>query len=134
MEDQNQFTALLFQGQSTLIVILMFAGVYFRKIRNRHVKIMSTVIIWDVLLILQIELNRSAIAKAADAVMEVSNKMILNIHVSIAVATVILYVFMVITGRKILKEGLDFKPKHKMLAFGTVTMRVLTYVTSFMVV
>ena len=41
-------TALIFQVQSTLIVILMMVGIYFRKRKEIHVKIMATTIIWDI--------------------------------------------------------------------------------------
>ncbi len=51
----------LMQSQSLCIVLLMVAGIFFRRRRELHVKIMSAAMIWDVLLILQIELSRSAI-------------------------------------------------------------------------
>lgn len=84
--------------------------------------------IWDVLLILQIELSRSAILKASKAL---TNTTLLNIHVSIAVATVILYAFMVYTGRALLNGKNEFRQKHKVLGYTTLAMRLLTFVTSF---
>nr|MDH4467465.1 hypothetical protein [Bacteriovoracaceae bacterium] len=87
-------TAVLFQIQSTLIVILMTVGIYYRKNRKKHIPIMVWTMIWDVLLILQIELSRGAIKKASRV--EV-NPMILNIHVSLALLTVIFYGAMIYT-------------------------------------
>lgn len=116
------------QLQSICIVLLMLAGIILSKKRNLHVKIMSFTIIWDIILILQIELSRSAIVKASKAL---SNNMALNIHVSIAVSTVILYGFMIYTGRKVLKGEGSFKPRHKKLGMMTFLMRVLTLITSF---
>lgn len=84
--------------------------------------------IWDVLLILQIELSRSAILKASKAV---DNAMMLNIHVSIAVSTVILYGFMVYSGRALLAGKTEFRHKHRILGYSTFLMRILTFVTSF---
>ena len=118
----------LMQSQSLCIVALMLAGIYFRRRRSTHVKIMSVAMIWDVLLILQIELSRSAILKASKAV---DNALILNIHVSIAVSTVILYGFMVHSGRKLLAGNNQIRFRHKMLGWMTLAMRILTFITSF---
>lgn len=84
--------------------------------------------VWDVILILQIELSRSAILKASKAV---TNAMALNIHVSIAVSTVLLYGFMIYTGRAMLDGKNEFRQKHKVLGYTTFVMRILTFVTSF---
>ncbi|MBA2404685.1 MAG: hypothetical protein H0V66_07930 [Bdellovibrionales bacterium] len=118
----------LMQSQSLCIVLLLVAGIIVRRRRQLHVKIMSVGMIWDVILILQIELSRSAILKATKAM---TNPVILNIHISIAVATVILYGFMVYTGRKMLSGDVKIRPKHKVLGWTTLAMRILTFITSF---
>lgn len=116
------------QSQSFCIVLIMLVGIIFRRRRQLHVKIMSVAMVWDVILILQIELSRSAILKASNAM---SNALALNIHVSIAVSTVILYAFMIYTGRKLLSGETKIRPIHKRLGWTTFTMRILTFVTSF---
>ena len=116
------------QSQSFCIVLIMLVGIIFRRRRQLHVKIMSVAMIWDIILILQIELSRSAILKASNAM---SNALALNIHVSIAVSTVILYAFMIYTGRKLLKGETQIRPIHKRLGWTTFTMRILTFITSF---
>lgn len=121
-------TAQIFQIQSFLILCTQFVGVYFRKTRSVHIKVMASSIIWDILLILQIELNRGAINKASKAM---NNPMLLNIHVSIAVTTVLLYFAMIYTGRKMIKGEMKIKPVHKKLGWTTLTFRILTFVTSF---
>ncbi|HLW56404.1 MAG TPA: hypothetical protein VKY27_03410 [Bacteriovoracaceae bacterium] len=118
----------LMQTQSLLIVILMIVGLYYRKNRSRHVKVMSLAMIWDILLILQIELSRSAILKASRAI---ENTMILNIHVTIAVTTVIFYGIMVYTGRKLLAGESAIRTKHRVMGWSTLFLRILTFVTSF---
>lgn len=118
----------LMQSQSLCIVLLMVAGIFFRRRRELHVKIMSAAMIWDVLLILQIELSRSAILKASKAM---ENALALNIHVSIAVATVILYGFMIHSGRKMLAQDYSLRSRHRLLGWCTFIMRILTFVTSF---
>jgi uncharacterized membrane protein YozB (DUF420 family) len=121
-------SAYLFQIQSALIFSLMCAGILNRKQRNRHVPIMATVIVWDILLILQIELNRSAVEKAMRAL---TNPMMLNIHISIAVSCVVLYVFLILTGRKLLNNDLQVKKLHRRLGWSAFVLRLLTLVTSF---
>ncbi len=118
----------LMQTQSLCIVLLMLAGIVARNRRQLHVKIMSSAMIWDILLILQVELSRSAILKASKAV---TNPLILNIHVSFAVSTVILYGFMVYSGRKMLAGDVSIRAKHRILGYSTFLMRILTFITSF---
>lgn len=116
------------QTQSLCIVLLMTLGIFKRRQRQLHVKIMSLAMIWDILLILQIELSRSAILKASKAI---TNPMMLNIHVTFAVTTVVLYGFMVYTGRALLSGRNEVRNKHKFLGYSTFFMRILTFVTSF---
>ncbi|MCP4911627.1 MAG: hypothetical protein GY909_00800 [Oligoflexia bacterium] len=124
-------TAVIFQIQSFLIMALIYFGVYVRKNRSLHVKIMGSAITWDIILILQIELSRSAIMKASKAM---TNAMWLNIHVSIAVATVLLYFALIYTGRKMLNNEHSIRPKHKILGFSALVFRTLTFATSFLAV
>ncbi len=121
-------TAVIFQIQSFLILSLMTVGVYLRRKRSVHIKVMGTTIVWDILLVLQIELNRGAIIKASKAV---TNAMMLNIHVSIAVLTVLFYFAMIYTGRRFLNGDNSVRPLHKKLGWTTWTLRILTFATSF---
>ncbi len=118
----------LMQSQSLCIVLLLTVGIYFRRQRKLHVKIMSVAIIWDIIIILQVELSRSAILKASKAM---TNALLLNIHVTIAVSSVILYGFMIYTGRRLLKGDNQIRNRHRMLGWTTYTMRILTFITSF---
>lgn len=118
----------LMQGQSLCILLLMVVGILKHRQRSLHVKLMSGAMLWDILLILQIELSRSAVLKASKAL---SNPYILNIHVSIAVTSVILYGFMIYTGRKVLNGESRLLQRHRLLGYTTFTMRVLTFITSF---
>ena len=120
--------AYVMQFQSLCIVFTMAFGILVRRNRKLHIKVMSLAIIWDVILILQIELSRSAILKASKAM---SNAFALNVHVTIAVLTVVLYGFMIQSGRQIIKGRGDLRKKHKILGFTTFSLRILTFVTSF---
>jgi uncharacterized membrane protein YozB (DUF420 family) len=117
----------IMQTQSVLIVLLMVIGIAKRKNRNIHWRIMSAAMIWDLILILQIELSRGAVLKASQAL---KNPMLLNIHVSIAVSTVILYIFMIKSGRQVLLKNQNLN-HHRKLGRITFVLRVLTLITSF---
>jgi hypothetical protein len=121
----------LFQLQSTIILMLMYIGIYYRQFPTRHVKIMATTIAWDLILILQIELSRGAIKKAADAII---NPTFLTIHISIAVTTVFLYFGMIYTGRKMLQKDYSVHKLHRLMGRTAVLFRTMTYITSFFVV
>lgn len=107
---------------------IMAFGIYHKRNRSLHVKIMSSAMIWDVILILQIELSRSAIEKASKVM---TNPMMLKIHLFFAISCVLLYIAMVITGRKLLAGDNEIRNKHKILGMTTFAFRILTFVTSF---
>lgn len=125
-------SAVIFQLQSFSILILMYVGVIFRRNRRLHIKLMASSMIWDVLLILQIELTRSAIVKASESMIG-SKSLILNIHVAMAIACVILYGFMVESGRKILRGEKSVRGRHRLQGISILVLRTLVFVTSFFV-
>ncbi len=124
-------SAVVFQIQSILIYSLMIFGITKRKNRKVHVPVMSAVLIWDVILILQIELGRGAVEKASKAVI---NPMLLNIHVTFAVLSVVFYVLLVFTGRALLKGNALARPRHRLFGWTAFTLRSLTLITSFFAV
>lgn len=124
-------TAVAFQTQSILIFLLMVFGIYKRRNRKVHVPVMSAVLLLDVILILQIELGRSAIDKASKAMI---NPMLLNIHVTFAVLSVVFYVLLVFTGRKLLKGDQAMRPRHRLFGWTAFILRTLTLITSFFAV
>ncbi len=119
---------MFFQIQSFCVITLLTLGVIWSKKRDRHIKTMYTAIIWDIVLILQIELSRNAIFKASKAV---TNPVILNIHVTFALLSVLLYFAMIYTGRKFVSGNTEIRPLHKKLGYTTYIMRLLTLITSF---
>ncbi|MBC7537588.1 MAG: hypothetical protein H7281_02110 [Bacteriovorax sp.] len=124
-------SAVVFQIQSFLVYALMVFGISKRKKRRIHVPTMITVLTWDVLLILQIELNRGAVEKAVKALI---NPIILNIHVSLAVSCVVFYVLLIYTGRKLLKGDNTYRLRHRIFGWTAFTLRTLTLITSFFAV
>jgi hypothetical protein len=120
-----------FQLQNTMIILLIYLGVFFRRKRKIHVKLMIFSIIWDVLLIFQIEFYRHAINKTLKAF---TNPLILNIHILLAISSVIMYGVMIYTGRKLLAGDKLVRIKHKRAGYTTLVLRTLTYITSYFAV
>jgi len=108
----------------------MVLGISKRKNRKQHVPLMATVLIWDVLLILQIELTREAIDKASQVP---ANPLMLNIHVAFAVLSVVFYGLLVWTGRKLLNADHTARKKHRLFGWSAFVLRTLTLLTSFFV-
>ena len=92
---------------------------------------MATAISWDIILILQIELSRGAIAKAGKAVI---NPTILTVHIALAVSSVLLYMGLIFTGRKMLNKDYSFHGAHKIMGKLAIITRTLTYITSYFAV
>lgn len=124
-------SAIAFQIQSILVYALMVFGISRRKQRKVHVPTMITVLTWDILLILQIELNRGAVEKASKALV---NPLLLNIHVSFAVSCVVFYVLLIYTGRKLLKGDINYRLRHRFFGWSAFVLRTLTLITSFFAV
>ncbi|MFA6235994.1 MAG: hypothetical protein WC635_01600 [Bacteriovorax sp.] len=124
-------SAVVFQVQSILIYALLVFGITKRKNRRIHVPTMITVLTWDILLILQIELGRGAVEKAAKALI---NPMLLNIHVSLAVSCVVFYFLLIYTGGKLLKGNNHFRARHRIFGWTAFVLRTLTLLTSFFAV
>ncbi len=128
-------SAIIFQIQSLLILGLMFWGIKNAKNRLLHRKIMFVVVGWDILLILQIELTRNAILKATHSLTnQLFDKLLLNIHISMAITTVVLYFILLYLGKNIFKGNREFVERHRIIGYITVTLRILTFITSFFTV
>lgn len=123
-------SSFIFQIQSVIIVCLLIYGVTQRKNKYKHIKIMRFSIIWDLLLVAQIELTRGAIVKASKAM---TNPLILNIHVSLAIGTVLLYALIFYTGTKLKSGDESIRAKHKIIGICTLTTRLSTFITSFLI-
>jgi hypothetical protein len=131
-KDKNKMDlGTLFQIQNILIYGLLIAGLTVRKKRQLHVKIMGSMILWELLLVAQIELSRGAVAKA-EQVQKIPA--LLTFHISMALSSVILYFCLIYFGKRLLKGDNSVRPVHKRLGWLCTTTRSLTFITSFFTV
>ena len=122
-------SSIIFQTQSAIILLLIYYGVFIRKNRQLHPKVMTTAIIWDFLLVLQIELTRSAIKTTLNVN---SHSGILNIHLFFSISTAILFLFLLYSGRKLVKGDKKLRAWHIRVGLTTVVFRTATLITSLM--
>lgn len=122
---------IIFQIQSACILSLILYGITLpKKNRELHRKFMLSAIIWDLILILQIELSREAVKKATQML---TNTWLLNYHIGIAVSCVLGYFILIYTGTQIFKGRNHFKKWHKPIAYVVVLFRISTFITSFII-
>lgn len=115
---------------SLIVSTMVLAGVYYgvsqRKNRRRHVKVMVTCGIVDILLVLAIVIVRKALPKAMEADTD-----ILRVHLMFSVPALLLWFSAFISGAKRLKgQWVGF---HRFNAIAFLIARTGNWVTSFFV-
>ena len=123
---------IFFQIQSTIILCLMIYGIYHRHHRSKHVKTMITSIVWDFILVLQIELNLDTLTKAATKAG--TSSIMINTHIFLAVATMVGYLILLFLGRKLLKGAEQWRKLHRNVGIATFVLRIWVAITSIMII
>lgn len=114
---------------STLVLLLIAAGVYHRKRTRTHLRLMLAAFLLDVSMVIYIETTRHAVEKVAH-----HTGFLLWFHVAVSVAVLVAYVAQIQLGRKILNGFVASRNLHIKLGLTFCTLRLLNYVTSFMIV
>ena len=119
---------------SALILAGIAAGLWFRHRRSVHPKIMAAAFTADVLLLLYIEFTLQAVEKVV-GVEKVADDVgiILWIHAAISITVIVLYVVMIVLGRKLLRGDESVRSVHRRLGITFCVLRSANFVTSFMV-
>jgi uncharacterized membrane protein YozB (DUF420 family) len=118
---------------STFILVLIGLGLWKRRQPRLHVPLMLTAFALDVALVLYIELSRHAVETAVEAARTPHANDLLLFHVAVSLAVVLLYVVLAITGYSVLKGRRQKLKLHRNLGGAFVLLRLVNYVTSFMV-
>lgn len=121
----------MFLTCSSVILLILSAGLYFRRKPKIHIPLMSTAFACDVLLVLFIEFQRKAIESVVSEVSASPDWFVL-FHALISLLVVVLYIALARTGFLVYKRH---KPQllktHRNLAGLFVLLRLVNYVTSF---
>lgn len=111
---------------SFIILCFFFYGRSLRKANvERHIKVMTAVIIADVALVLFLVFGRSALSKVS-----VDMSVYLIIHIFFALSTVLLYGAAVTVGLKLKKGQTQYLPQMRLIDRVLTPMRVMTLITS----
>jgi hypothetical protein len=114
---------------STAVLLLITAGLWFRKRKpSVHLRLMISALIVDVLLVLYIELSRHAVEKVANHVSP-----ILWFHAGVSIGVLVCYALMILLGRPMLSGKYETRSLHRAVGITFVALRIVNYVTSYMV-
>ncbi len=131
---------------STLVLVIIAAGLYFRRKVKLHIPLMLAAFVIDLSLVLIIEFQRAAVEKVASNVMAGTDYFLI-FHASISLLVLVLYVLLMRSGYKIYKALYSLKLDaaqfaelrlkmqtdyllHRNLAFAFVILRLVNFVTS----
>ncbi len=114
---------------STVVLLLVAAGLYFRRRPRTHLPFMVAALVLDLSLVLYIELTRAAV----ETLVHKPISPILGFHVTVSVLVLLLYAAQVTLGLKKLRGGGGSHLAHRYLGIAFVVVRLLNYGTSYVV-
>ena len=127
----------MFYWFSSLVLVIIAAGLYFRKRMSLHIPLMITAFVIDLSLVLVIEFQRMAVEKVIGHV-AAGTDYFLIFHAGISLLVLVCYSLLIWTGSKVYKgmkagtgKPRDIYDWHKKLAVAFIILRLINYVTSF---
>ena len=118
---------------STLVLVVLAYGLWQRHNPMRHIPAMLTAFATDLTLVVYIETSRHAVEQVASDAFHPGAHALLLFHATISLITVLLYAVMTFTGFKVVTEQREYLVLHRRLAKVFIVLRLVNYVTSFMV-
>lgn len=118
---------------STLVLIIISLGLFFRHRPKIHIPCMLTAFLIDISLVLYIEVTRHAIETVGQAVQRPLPYGLLLFHVTMSALVLVLYVLMFRLGFGLFKGKESNRGIHRNLGYVFVVCRLANYITSFFV-
>ncbi len=124
---------------STMVLVVIAVGLYYRKSRNLHWRLMASAFGLDLGLVLYIEFSRAAVEKVVS-----EGKAFVWFHAGISLAVIALYVVMLGLGRTLLLNtsvnrgmatsgaAIASKDQHRNVGIAFCVLRILNYVTALL--
>lgn len=116
----------MFHVASTIVLLILTAGIALRRHRRFHIPVMITAFSLDLASLLAIEINRGAIKKAVS-----SPPPVLLFHVLVSVAALAFYVVMFVLGERVRKGAAHLRPWHRRAAWIFGACRTANYASSW---
>jgi len=118
----------MFHAASTLVLVILVAGILLRRRRRIHIPVMLAAFSLDLASVLAIEVTRGAIRKATS-----SPPPLLLFHVIVSVFALLFYGVMFVLGERVRKGAEQLRPWHRRTAWLFGACRATNYVTSWMI-
>ena len=112
---------------STIVLILIVAGVLTRKTPRIHLRFMITAFVVDFALVLYIEATRHAVEQVV-----AGPSPLLWFHVGVSLLVLMAYIRQIMLGRRMLAGVLTNRSTHIATGIAFCSLRSLNYITSFM--
>jgi hypothetical protein len=116
-----------FNVANVVIMAAILVGVAVHARRKVHVRVMASCFAADLLMVLVIELQRSAIKQAVGP-----TSGLMKFHIAVSVGALVLWVLQILTGRGVL-QGKPRLARHRIQAWAFLLCRGTNVVTAFMV-
>ncbi len=114
---------------SSVVLGLIVAGLWARRHRpDLHMRFMTAAFVCDLLLVLYIEGTRQAVEKVVGG-----GTSLIWFHATISTLVLVAYVAQIAIGRRVLAGIRASRRVHATLGITFVSLRLVNYVTSFMV-
>jgi uncharacterized membrane protein YozB (DUF420 family) len=113
---------------ATLALLLIGAGILFRRDRHLHVPLIITAFAIDLTLVLYVELSKHAV----ESVLRRGGAL-LWFHALVSALMFVLYLVQIALGLRILRGNTLTRRTHRRVGVAFVCLRLINYVTSFMV-
>lgn len=112
---------------STLVLVLVVAGVLTRKTPRIHLRFMTFAFVVDVALVLYIEATRHAVEQVV-----AGPGPLLWFHASVSLMVLMAYIGQIMLGRRMLAGVLASRRTHIAMGIAFCSLRSINYITSFM--
>lgn len=117
----------MLHAASSLVLVLIAAGVWYRRRPAIHVTLMATAFVVDVALVIYIEATRHAVERVV-----ATTTPLIWVHAGISALVLVAYVVQLRLGRRLLAGVPASRRMHISVGLAFVSLRSLNYVTSFL--
>lgn len=112
---------------SSLVLVLILAGVWLRRSRGAHMAVMLSAFATDLALLLYVEITRHAVETVVGR-----GHTLVYVHAAISVGVLAGYAAMLVLGRRAYLNPRASRHIHRRMGVAFVVVRGLNYVTAMM--
>jgi len=119
----------------SIVMLLVFAGFWFRRHARIHVPCMMMAFLLDFSLVIYLEVIKRVVQSVGGQIVHpVQSHGLLAFHVIVSTLTLVLYGVLMALGFSLLRGKQQSRTPHRRLGYLFLACRLLNYITSFFVV